>query len=165
MTIIGPRQDYPSAEGNADFGLRLRRGTAGKLYNFIVTGYGLTGLALNDTATVDQANAGNLLFDNAIVFENGVFGPNGVGPFGNQDTTNWINAKSKKVFTDLNPRLVDPHNEVTPDFRPGYLSPALRIDVAKVPPDDGFFEPVNFVGGMSPYYNWLAGGWVYITSN
>jgi len=167
MTIIGPQQDYSQDEGNADHGLRLRRGTAGKLFNFIVMGYGLSAITVNDSATENQANAGNLDFDHSILWNNALFGDNGEGnasrPFGNEFTKNWLDVPTKKVFTDLDPRLVDPYNEITPDYSPGYKSPALRIDVVKVPPDDGFFEHVDFIGGMSPFYNWLEGGWAYVT--
>jgi hypothetical protein len=163
MTIVGPQQNYAEGEGVADHGLMLRRGTAGKFYNFIVIGYGRDAINIKDDATIAQANAGNLVFDHAILYNNGIFGADGVGTFGNTDTENWITARSNKVLTEMDPRLVDPYNELTPDYSPGYMSPALRIDVVKAPPDDGFFSPVTFIGGMSPYHNWLAGGWVYVT--
>jgi hypothetical protein len=165
MTIVGPQQNYSEGEGKADHGLMLRRGTAGRLHNFIVIGYGRDAINMRDSATINQANAGNLVFDNAILYNNGVFGADGVGNYGNTDTQNWIQSKSQKVLTGVDPRLMDPYNRLTPDFRPGYLSPAMRIDVVKRPPDDGFFTPVDFVGGMGPDNNWLAGGWVYITPN
>jgi hypothetical protein len=165
MTIVGPQQNYSEGEGKADHGLMLRRGTAGRLHNFIVIGYGRDAINMRDSATINQANAGNLVFDNAILYNNGVFGADGVGDFGNTDTQNWIQSKSQKVLTGIDPRLIDPYNRLTPDYRPGYLSPAMRIDVVKRPPDDGFFTPVDFVGGMGPDNNWLAGGWVHITPN
>jgi hypothetical protein len=162
MTIVGPRQNYAEAEGRADHGLILRRGTAGKLYNFIVTGYGRDALVIRDTATYTQANSDNLVFDNAILYENGVFGADGAGTYGSTETQSWIGTRSQKILTS-NPLLVDPQNTYTPDYRPGYMSPAYRIDVVKSPPDDGFFSPVNFIGGIGPDHNWMTGGWVYIT--
>jgi hypothetical protein len=165
MTIVGPQQNYAEAEGKADHGLMLRRGTAGKLYNFIVIGYGRDAINMKDAATIAQTNSGALVFDNAILYNNGVFGADGMGTFGNADTQTWIESKSAKVLTTVDPRLVDPYNELTPDYRPGYQSPALRIDVVRHPPDDGFFSPVEFIGGMGPDHNWLAGGWVYESHN
>lgn len=165
MTIIGPEQNYSEGEGKADHGLMLRRGTAGTLRNFIVMGYGRDAINMIDDATIAQANAGTLSFDNAILYNNGVFGADGVGTFGNANTQSWIQSKSKIVLTDTDPMLVDPYNERTPDYRPGYMSPATRIDVVQHPPDDGFFSPVDFIGGMGPDNNWLAGGWVYVTPN
>ena len=162
MTIVGPRQNYSEGEGKADHGLMLRRGTAGDLHNFIVIGYGRDGINMIDDATIAQANSGNLVFDNAILYENGVWGADGVGNFGNADTAAWIASKSTKVL-QTDPMLMDPYNRYSPDYRPGYMSPALRIDVVKTPPDDGFFTPVDFIGGMGPNYNWLAGGWAYIS--
>ena len=162
MTIVGPRRNYSEGEGKADHGLMLRRGTAGKFYNFIVTGYGRDAINLRDDATIAQATAGNLVFDHAILHDNGVFGADGVGTYGNTDTRNWITSKSKKVV-ETDPLLVDAFHRLTPDFRPGYLSPVHRIDMVKQPPDDGFFSRVDFIGGISPDHNWLAGGLAYIT--
>jgi hypothetical protein len=164
MTIVGPQQNYAEGEGRADHGLMLRRGTGGQLYNFIVVGYGRDAINMRDTATVNQANGGGLVFDNAILFNNGSFGADGVGTFGSPETQTWIQAKSRKVLTD-DPKLVDPYNRLTPDYSPGYLSPALRIDVVKNPPDDGFFKQVDYIGGIGPGNNWLDGGWVYISEN
>jgi len=163
MTIVGPQQNYAEGEGKADHGLMLRRGTAGKLFNFIVIGYGRDAIKIDGDPTKAQASAGNLKFDNAILYNNGVFGADGVGPFADTDTQNLIQTYSTKVLTDVDPKLIDPYNTLTPDYRPGYLSPAMRIDVVKHPPDDGFFSPVEFIGGMGPDNNWLAGGWVYVT--
>ncbi len=162
MTIVGPRQNYSEGEGKADHGLMLRRGTGGKLYNFIVIGYGRDGINMRDDATIAQANNGGLVFDNSILYENGVWGPDGVGNYGNADTENWIKSKSTKVL-EVSPMLVDPYHRLTPDYRPGFMSPAMRIDVIKTPPDDGFFTRVDFIGGMGPDRNWLAGGWAYIS--
>ena len=170
MTIIGPQQNYGDGEGKADHGIRFRRGTAGQLFNFIIIGYGQDAIRMDeDVSTPAQANSGELDFNNAILFNNGVFGADGKGCYNNTTTANWMATKDKVFCTNpgddvvMNPRLVDPYNEITPDYRPGYMSPALRIDIVKQPPDDGFFEPVHFIGGMSPNYNWLAGGWTYVT--
>jgi hypothetical protein len=164
MTIVGPRQDWGEAEGQADHGLMLRRGTAGKLYNFVVIGYGRDGINMIDAATIAQANAGNLVFDNAILFDNGVFGSSGQGNFGNANTRTWIQSKSRKVL-EVDPLLVDPYHRLTPNYMPGRLSPATRIDVAQAPPGDDFFQNVNFIGGIGPDHNWLAGGWAYVSEN
>jgi len=162
MTIVGPRQNYSEGEGKADHGLMLRRGTAGTLHNFVVIGYGRDAINIRDAATVTQAASGKLVFDHAILFDNGVFGPDGVGNFGNSDTRNWITSRSTKVL-EQDPKLVDPYHRLTPDYRPAGLSPATRIDVVKLPPDDGFFTRVDFIGGIGPDYNWLAGGWAYVS--
>jgi hypothetical protein len=164
MTIVGPRVDTGESEGVPDHGLMLRRGTSGNLHNFIVIGYGRDAINITDDATFAH---GGLVFDNAILYNNGVFGPNGSpiggGAFGNQKTKDYIDTHSKKVLIDTDPKLIDPYNELTPNYMPGYLSPAMRIDVVKVPPDDGFFEHVDFIGGIGPDYDWMAGGWIYVS--
>jgi hypothetical protein len=162
MTILGPQQDFSEGEGKADHGLMLRRGTGGNLRNFIVMGYGRDAINMIDSATIAQANSGGLVFDNAILYNNGVFGANGQGTYGNADTKAWLEAKSTKIIQS-DPMLIDPYHRLTPNYMPGMRSPATRIDVVVQPPDDGFFTPVNHIGGIGPGNNWLAGSWVYIS--
>jgi hypothetical protein len=164
MTIVGPQQDYDEGEGKADHGLMLRRGTAPQLFNFIVIGYGRDGLNLKDSATFAQANAGNLIFDYSFLFNNGVFGANGVGNFGNTETETWARANAKRLL-EIDPMLRDPYHRLTPDYMPKMGSPATGVQNFIQPPDDGFFMPVSCAGGVCPDYNWLAGGWVYISVN
>jgi hypothetical protein len=71
--------------------------------------------------------------------------------------------------------LRDPFDQVSPDYRPASDSPAMTGEVAvSLPPNDGFFEPARFLGGISserdpnpdaPYLgNWLA-GWTNFSPN
>ena len=96
-------------------------------------------------ATIAQANSGGLVFDNAILYNNGVFGPDGVGNYGNAETQAVIQAKSK-VIIETDPMLIDPYHRLTPNYMPGLMSPATRIGVVANPPDDGFFQRVDFIG-------------------
>ena len=62
-------------------------------------------------------------------------------------------------------KLRNPFAQSGPDFRPAADSPAVNgaIPVAS-PSGDGFFEPVNFIGGMGPNDNWTA-GWTTTAQN
>ena len=36
---------------------------------------------------------------------------------------------------------------------------------AAQPPDDGFFEQVDFIGGVGPGNNWVLSGWANFSDN
>ena len=59
---------------------------------------------------------------------------------------------------EVDPMLMAPYSQSTPDFTPESNSPAVDGTVpVSSPPDDGFFTSVNFIGGVDPLRNWLAG--------
>ena len=146
VTLVGD----PSGP-ESDNGMLIREGAAGMYANFIVTGFNKVGLDINNEATHAQADAGKLVVKNSIFFENGK------GNFGDEkdddgfDEAAFAAANENK---EIDPGLADPFNKNTPDFTPGAgantVSPAA-------PPADGFFEPVNFIGGVSPSNNWTSG--------
>lgn len=145
VTLVG------DPAGKSDNGMLIREGAAGMYANFIVTGFNKVGLDINNTATHAQADAGKLVVKNSIFFENGK------GNFGDEkdddgfDEAAFAAANGNK---ETDPGLADPFNKGTPDFTPGVgateVSPAA-------PPVDGFFEVVNFIGGVSPSNNWTSG--------
>jgi hypothetical protein len=58
------------------------------------------------------------------------------------------------------PMLINPYDHDNPCFRPALSSPAVDGTVTVCPPpDDGFFDAVCFIGGVSPYYDWTKEGW------
>jgi len=156
ITLIGD-PDFSEGE-ESDLGMLLREGTAGRIYNAIVVGFKDPGLDIDHTATFEQADARTLVMGNSIFWNNG----------SNQGGQNF----SKATFDDdpaapyaatwglqeVDPKILNPYELVNPDFRPGSDSPAVdgTIPVA-TPPDDGFFESVNFIGGVDPNNDWTKG--------
>ncbi|MGE0594671.1 MAG: T9SS C-terminal target domain-containing protein [Vicinamibacterales bacterium] len=155
ITLVG---DPDTLEGNeSDDGMEIREGTAGIIRNFIVTGFKENGIDYSNNATLAQAAAGTLSLTNGIVFGNGLL----------TGTANF-DSNSRPILTAVpsivvaNPGLIDPFNIDAPNYRPsgvatlagGQLAPAL-------PPNDGFFEPVTFIGGLSPNpaLDWTREGW------
>lgn len=146
VTLVGD----PSGP-ESDNGMLIREGAAGMYANFIVTGFNKVGLDINNAATHAQADAGKLVVKNSIFFENGK------GNFGDEkdddgfDEAAFAAANGNK---ETDPNLASPFSKSAPDFTPGAgantVSPAA-------PPADGFFEPVNFIGGVSPSNNWTSG--------
>ena len=52
-----------------------------------------------------------------------------------------------------------------PDLAPLPGSPALDADFVAQPPDNGFFEQVDFIGGIQPGNNWTLTGWANFSDN
>jgi len=151
--------------GESDDGMLLRRGTAATIRNGIVTGFKENGLNIDDSVTFTLAGNGGLSLANFIFFGN--------NPNFASDTQAVAATFSNIVVTD--PMLRDPYDQVSPDYRPTSDSPAVNGEIAvSLPPNDGFFEPARFLGGISsdrdpnpdaPYLgNWLA-GWTNFSPN
>ncbi len=145
VTLVGD----PTEGKKSDNGLLIREGAAGMYANFIVTGFKKVGLDINTASTHKQADDGNLVVKNSIFFSNRKTN------FGDEkdddgfDEAAW--AKGLDNY-ETDPKLTDPFNKNNPDFTSGVtgVTPAS-------PPSDGFFEPVNFIGGVSPSNNWTQG--------
>ncbi|MCS6818031.1 MAG: hypothetical protein N0A16_07685 [Blastocatellia bacterium] len=149
VTLVGdPR---PQTGGGA--GIVLRRGTAGTLRNLIVVGFKRAGLDIQGSISQTLAQRGELVVSHAIFFENG---PN----FASGATSSLVSNFAHIVTAD--PKLRDPFNLDDPDFRPADDSPALDRARVASPPNDGFFEPVYFLGGVNPQNDWTKAKWIVI---
>ena len=154
VTLVGDPNGPES-----DTGLLLREGTAATLRNFIVIGFNKGGLNVDGSSTHNQAESGALSLQNTIFFNNKVEGVAGnfVTDSDGFDEATWAtNPQFNNAQTD--PMLMAPYSTSSPDFTPGAGSPAVNgtVPVAS-PPDDGFFDSVNFIGGVDPTNNWLKG--------
>ena len=142
----------------SDNGMLIREGAAGTFANFIVTGFNKVGLDINNEATHAQADSGKLVVKNSIFFENGK------GNFGDEkdddgfDEAGFAASNGNK---EVDPGLAAPFNKSAPNFTPGAGANAVT---PVSPPADGFFEQVDFVGGVSPSNNWTA-GWTTSAQN
>ena len=145
-TLVGD-PDGPES----DNGLLIREGAAGVFANFIVTGFNKVGLDINNEATYAQVKSGKLVVKNSIFFENGK------GNFSDEkDDDGFDEARfaADNGNKETDPGLVDPFNKSAPDFTPGAEANAVA---PASPPADGFFEQVDFIGGVSPSNNWTIG--------
>lgn len=148
FTLIGDK-----SPGGGGIGIELRRGTAGTLRNMIVTNFKQAGVDINGGVSQSLAASGALSLANMLFFNNA---PNYLaGP-----TASMLGTVSSLVQVD--PKLRDPFNLRAPDFRPAEGSPALDVRNVAAPPNDGFFEPVNFLGGVNPNNDWTQAGWIKI---
>ena len=146
VTLVGD----PSGP-ESDNGMLIREGAAGMYANFIVTGFNKVGLDINNAATYAQADSGQLVVKNSIFFENGK------GNFGDEKDDDGFDEAafaSKNGNKETDPGLADPFNKSAPNFTPGAGAKAVS---PAPPPSDGFFEPADFIGGVSPSNNWTIG--------
>lgn len=150
VTLVGKPAGGGTA-GEASVGVTLRRGTAGELRNAIITGYEVA-LDVDNTATFDQCAADELNVGNTIFFANGA-----VYDGDEDDETACVEAAS---IVQADPMLSDPFNGADPDFRPQAGSPALDGANVAAPPADGFFDPVDFVGGVDANGAAWYEGWI-----
>jgi hypothetical protein len=108
---------------------------------------------------------GALNLENLILFNNNPnFASDTAGP-----------AAAWRNINIVDPMLRGPYDLTTPDYRPLPDSPAVNGSIGvSLAPNDGFFEPATFIGGIStdrdpnpdvPYIgNWLA-GWTNYSPN
>ena len=135
----------------SDNGMLIREGAVGTFANFIVTGFNKVGLDINTEATHAQADSGKLVVKNSIFFENGK------GNFGDEkdddgfDEAGFAAANGNE---ETDPGLADLFNKSAPNFTPGVGAAAVS---PASPPADGFFDNINFIGGVSPSNNWTTG--------
>ena len=146
VTLVGD-----PAGPESDNGMLIREGAAGTYANFIVTGFNKIGLDIDGESSIAQAKSGDL------VVKNGIFFDNGKANFGDEkdddgfDEAGYAADNGNKA---ADPGLADPFSKIAPNFTPGAGANAVS---AASPPADGFFEPVNFIGAVSPSNNWLSG--------
>ena len=157
VTFVGPGEN--PVEG--DIGFLLKVGSAATMKNAIFVGAGEEAFIMNGDSTVAQANSGNVVFTNSIFFGNGTSEGQGnfdaVNVSAAFDTDAFMSEAGKMNRIDVDPELRDAFNVMSPDFRPVREGAVTDVNYVAVPPSDGFFEPANFIGAISPSYDWSAG--------
>jgi hypothetical protein len=161
VTLIGGNP-APGSQEESDTGILLREGTAATIKNVIVMGFGQEGLEINHDSTVAEANAGNVVVTNSMFYMNSTRGSGANFKTGNDVTVSFdidafMTAEEKMNRENVDPMLRDAFNFLSPDYRPAPESPALDINYVANPPDDGFFEPVWYLGGVDPNHDWTVG--------
>jgi hypothetical protein len=154
----GPRGNY---------GAVIRRGSAGKFHNTIITGSRRAPVTLRDDATFNAVGAGELVIDHSLL--SGNFTDSGFGSSDRaQQTRDFLfssmtrNRNADPLLGIGEPTLLD---TLMPDLMPQAGSPALDADFVAVPPDNGFLEPVDFIGAVGPGHDWILTGWANFSDN
>lgn len=146
FTLIGPGPNLSG--GESDYGMLLREGTKGEWYNGIVLGFGEKGLVIDHSQTWENAYNGELIVDNVIFDDTymDAFEGDSVEAFASDSMSNNI------VVTET--VVQSPYNTTSPDFR---STGTALTHPYKTPPSDGFFEQVDFIGGVDPNNDWTQG--------
>ncbi len=91
-----------------------------------------------------------------MVVKNSIFFNNYGGNFGDEkdsdgfDEAAWATGLGNK---ENDPNLADAFNKSNPDFTPGSGASSMSPDI----PSDGFFDKVDFIGGVDPNNDWTKG--------
>ena len=152
----------------------IRRGTAGHYYNHIFVNY-RNGLEIRDGATKAQIGpTGAFSIENTIFFNFGSttaptapFWPTGDAAVNEEKVMLAADVDSLHEGVSWNNKVADPglpaeaSSLKTPNFKPAAGSEALKVENAKAPPDDGFFDKsAQFVGAVGAD-DWTAGWTAY----
>jgi hypothetical protein len=152
-----------------NFGAVLRRNTEGEYRNVVSFGSKNAPADLRDAATIANANAGKLLVDNSILFGDFSDAAFPGRPAGEGQTTRDFLFTTNKNNRNVDPRLaigtVTSIKTLMPDLSPLPDSPALDATFVAHPPDNGFFDQVDFQGAIGPGNNWVLSGWACFSDN
>ena len=155
------------ASSVGQYGGVIRRNSAGRFRNVIVTGSRLAPLTLRDNSTFANVAAGELVFDHSILhgsFEDAAFGSSDQ-PANTRNflfTTMTRNRNTDPMLGIGTPSLVRTY---MPDLMPREDSPALDATFVANPPDNGFLEAVDFQGAVGPGHDWVLSGWANFSDN
>lgn len=160
LTLIGD----PDRGDESDTGVLLRAGTGATIANSIVMGFKVFGLDVDDPAT--HANAENGL----LRFTHSIFHGNLKGAFDDDEDEGSAPSFSTREFAASQPGLIEedpmlgaPYDHEALDCNPAAGSPALTAARA-MPPNDGFFDPANYLGACDADDDWYR-GWTTFVRN
>ena len=157
VTLVGKGVDGAGGTaGESATGMLIRLGAAGDIRNAIVTGFGTAGIDIDNQPTIDHG----LSIRNSIVGQNFIEtsdDDDGIDEAAFLSTGGWDNQ------VGVDPMLENAFDRVRPDFRPADGSPALAGFAT--PPDDGFFDAVDFIGGADPAGTPWYEGWTTLVQN
>jgi hypothetical protein len=156
VTLVGKGMNGAGGTaGESVWGMLLRRGTGGDIFNAIVTGFGRGGIDIDNAETVGRATVQNsIVFGNAVGFSND---DDGI------DDQGYVMDASNANRLGVDPLLADAFNRTAPDFRPQAGSPALDGSHA-VPPAE-WFDAVDFIGAVDPDVAPWYEGWTSFINN
>jgi hypothetical protein len=147
--------------GESSIAATIRRGTAFTLRNFLITNFKTSGPQIVDGATLNEIATGTSQMSNGVIWNIGVAGGapgtalhSSIAPFVNS-------GRFPNVRANVDAGLsADCSNHENPNFQPvsvatlagGQLAPAI-------PPNDGFFEAVTYIGAVppAPADDWTTG--------
>lgn len=156
ITLCGDPDRNEGGEGPR--GANFRRGTAFTVRNFLVTGFKNVGFQMSDSATTALATSGLTQMGAGVAW--------GMPTNMHSSVMAFINGGQ---FPDIRVGATDAEvgistagcaNHENPGFQPSGIATLAGGQIAPIqPPNDGFFEPVTFIGAVAPAPadNWMSG--------
>jgi hypothetical protein len=134
--------------GESPRGANLRRGTAFTIRNFLVTGFKTVGFQIEttNTATTAQVDNGTSQLGAGVAW-------NIPTPMHASVTTYFASGRFPNVRINEEPGVSTTgcSNHADPNFQPSGVATLAGGQLAPIqPPNDGFFEPVTFIGAVPP---------------
>ena len=163
LTLIG---DPDTDQGDeSDIGILLREGTEARIANSIVMGFKDYGLDVDNAATYQNLMDGSISVTHSIFYGNldGAFDDDSGEDTTPPLTTAAFAERQTGLITDQDPMLGAPYDHEALDCNPAAGSPALTAPRA-MPPNDGFFEPANYLGACDANDDWYR-GWTTFAQN
>ncbi|MGB6230402.1 MAG: hypothetical protein WBF53_09790 [Litorimonas sp.] len=149
MTMVG--------SDGTDIGILLREGTAGDIYNSVVTNFGEAGFDIDNQATINQVNAGEIAFNSVLIAGN-------VADLANDDDStspqqaaldNGSNNQVGGDVTDFDAREVGGDR-----YAPGAAERA--VTATNVNAVDAFFDDVDYIGAVEDENDDWYQGWTLL---
>ena len=157
VTLVG----VPTST-TSDYGLLLREGTGAELHNAVVLGFEDACVNIDHAETWANAMrstgsstvaSGGLVFRNTILSCATLFEEDPTDPVTIETFVLSMN-EGNSVVSDAASILEDALDTVSPDMRPKAGGAAASGGVV---PQDAFFEPVDYRGGVDPAGSWTLG--------
>ena len=159
VTLVGTTREAGGAKNS--IGMHLRRGTAGKINNVIVTNFVDGAIDIDSTESAAQFNEGNLFVRNSFFWNNKgrsdvlMTAEKSDNDGGLDEALELLKPETGNSLTD--PMLTDALNLLSPNFMPKAGSPALT---GPAPTGEFFDTSATFVGAMG-VTDWTAGWTAY----
>ncbi len=153
ITLCGDPDRNEGGEGPR--AANLRRGTAFTIRNFLVTGFKSVGFQISDAATSAQVDNGTSQMGAGVAW--------GIPANMHASVAGYITSgRFPSVTLGVDPGLSTAGcaNHENPQFQPSGVATLAGGQMAPIqPPNDGFFEPVTFIGAVppAPADNWMSG--------
>jgi hypothetical protein len=152
VTMCGDPDRNEGSESNR--AIIFRRGTAVTFRNFLIAGFKATGLQFDGTSTLSQVSNGVTQVGAGVIW-----GP--TAPLHSTATPFVQSGRFPNVRLNVDGGLSPAcFNHENPNFQPTGIATLAGGQLAPIqPPNDGFFEPVTFIGAVppAPADNWMTG--------
>ena len=160
ITLCGDLDRNEGAESPR--GANLRRGTAFTIRNFLVTGFKTVGFQIetSNTATTSQVDNGTTQMGAGVAWGMPTNMHASVMTYINSGRFPTITTAASTTDAMVGVSTAGCSNHDNPNFQPSGVATLAGGQIAPIqPPNDGFFEPVTFIGAVppAPADNWMTG--------